>query len=106
VPKGKQGWQKGQSGNPAGRPKDPERKKLRDMAREHTQAALQTIIDVMTDPTAKPGIRLKAADILLDRGWGKAAPIVEDVAKEAEKVTVLLDIAPPEILEPLEPEPK
>ncbi|MEN6349647.1 MAG: DUF5681 domain-containing protein [Syntrophomonas sp.] len=59
----------GQSGNSSGRPKLPA--EFTELAREHTVAALQTIIDVLTDTKAKAGDRLRAAEIMLDRGWGK-----------------------------------
>lgn len=62
-------FQPGKSGNPGGRPKeDPA---LRIAAREHTEAALQVIVASMGDDDAK--VRLKAAEIILDRGYGKPA---------------------------------
>lgn len=88
-------WEKGKSGNPKGRPKDPERAKLRELARTHTESAIATLVEAMNDTSAKWVSRLKAAEILLDRGWGKATPIVEEKGDETEKVTVLIDVAPP-----------
>lgn len=90
----KAGWKPGQSGNPKGRPKDPERDKLRQMARTHTEAALNTVVDIMNDTTAKPGIRLKAAQEVLDRAWGKAAPLPPEVEEEAKTVTTMIQLDP------------
>ena len=53
---------KGQSGNPAGRPKGIEA-----LAREHTPAAIQTLVDALKSPKNC----VPAAIALLDRGWGK-----------------------------------
>ena len=88
-------WEPGKSGNPKGRPKDPARDELRQLAREYTRQALDTIVAVMNDATAKPGIRLKAADILLDRAWGKAAPVPPEVEeKETKTATTTITVAP------------
>ena len=58
----------GQSGNPSGRPKeDP---LLKEMARARTADAFQVVLACLDDDDAK--IRLKAAEIVLDRGHGKA----------------------------------
>jgi hypothetical protein len=61
-------FQPGQSGNPGGRPK--EGAELRAAARQHTQAALEAIVAGLADNDMR--IRLKAAELILDRGYGKA----------------------------------
>lgn len=62
----------GQSGNPNGRPKaDPA---LKEAARAHATAALQVFVDNLTDGNAS--VRHKAAEALLDRGFGKPVQMV------------------------------
>jgi hypothetical protein len=53
---------KGNNANPGGRPKGVEA-----IAREHTPAAIQTLVDALKSPKE----RVPAAIALLDRGWGK-----------------------------------
>ena len=69
-------WVKGQqSANPAGAPKG-----VRDVllyARSKTKEALQIAVMIMMDDAAKDQDRLKACEIVLDRGMGK--PIQNNV---------------------------
>ena len=69
-------WEKGRSGNPGGRPKgDGE---IRDLARQHTTAALRTLIEI-AEHGENESARVTAANAILDRGWGKpAVPLVRD----------------------------
>jgi Family of unknown function (DUF5681) len=62
-------FKKGQSGNPGGRPKAIA--EIRELAREHTGEAVETLMSIMTDPKAAPAARVSAANALLDRGYGK-----------------------------------
>lgn len=64
---------KGQSGNPSGRAKItlPDGRSLQELARQHTEAAVNTLILVMADKEAPPAARIGAASAILDRGWGK-----------------------------------
>jgi hypothetical protein len=62
-------FQKGQSGNPGGRPKVVA--KVRELARDHTSKAVETLVSIMTNTKAAPAARVSAANSLLDRGYGK-----------------------------------
>jgi hypothetical protein len=57
------------TGNPGGRQKSE--KTLRLLAREHTEEAVRTLVEVMQNVEASPDARVAAATALLDRGHGK-----------------------------------
>lgn len=63
----------GCSGNPAGRPRrlEVEAEAMRAMC-ELTPLAVQTLRDILESPTAKPEIKIRAAETILDRTCGKA----------------------------------
>lgn len=73
-------WLPGQTGNPGGRPKNLS--DVRDLARQHTVAAIATLATLMADEDAKPSTRVAAADALLDRAWGKPTQPIEHRAGE------------------------
>lgn len=68
-------------------------KSLAEQAREYTDKALATINEIMEDPFAEDKDRLKAADIMLDRGHGKATqavialPPTQAMREEAAKLS-------------------
>jgi Family of unknown function (DUF5681) len=63
---------KGQSGNPSGKPKTTfNGKSLTEMAREHTDKALNALVGILDDTEAPHSAKVSAAGTLLDRGWGK-----------------------------------
>jgi HEAT repeat protein len=64
---------KGQSGNPGGRPKTEIA--VRDLAREQTEAAIAALVNALS--ATNEGVRVSAAQALLDRGWGKPVATVE-----------------------------
>lgn len=61
-------WKPGKSGNPAGRPKGIEK-----LAREHTEAAIATLVRELNNPRNC----VPAAVALLDRGWGKPKQTIQ-----------------------------
>lgn len=67
-------FEKGQSGNPGGRAKVKlsDGRTLTDLAREHTEEAVQTLAKIMRDAKAPAAARVAAADKILNRGWGQA----------------------------------
>lgn len=46
---------------------------LRELAQQHTEAAVNTLIRVMNDVHAPTASQVTAANAILDRGWGKPA---------------------------------
>ena len=68
-------FKKGVSGNPKGRPKVPEETKqaFRDASKE----ACEVLVRIMNDPAAKDSDRIKASEVILDRGWGRPSQAVE-----------------------------
>jgi hypothetical protein len=65
---------KGQSGNPSGRAiyKTKTGKTLADLAREHTEEAIKTLVSIMRNEEQPAAARVGAADKILNRGWGMA----------------------------------
>jgi hypothetical protein len=63
------------SGNPGGRPK--ELGHVRDLARQHTEAAVTTLVTIMTNPVEPSRARVAAAEALLNRGWGHPSQPVD-----------------------------
>jgi len=62
-------FQKGQSGNPRGRPRVPE--EVREMARAHTEEAIKALARVLRSKRSPASAVVAAANALLDRAWGK-----------------------------------
>jgi hypothetical protein len=60
----------GQSGNPSGRPRVV--REVVDIARKHTVTAVNALARIAKDPEQDPRARVAAAQVILDRGYGKA----------------------------------
>lgn len=69
---------KGQSGNPGGRARMPA--EMVEAFREHTDTALKTLVGLMA--CEEPGVRVKACNSILDRGWGTAPQTIEIAGKD------------------------
>ena len=89
---------KGQSGNPAGKPimRLADGRTLNDLAREYTQEAVETMVEIMRDDTTPHAARLSAADKILERGWGRAKETVAIEDRAAPSID--LSDAPTEVL--------
>ena len=77
------GWfQKGRSGNPGGRKRQPE--DVKEMLKSATVPAVKLLIDTVASNTARLDIRIRAAETILDRALGKPAqPIEADINARA-----------------------
>jgi hypothetical protein len=60
---------KGTSGNPLGRPRVV--LTVRDIARDHTEEAIETLAAIMRDEVAPAAARISACTELLNRGHGR-----------------------------------
>lgn len=80
----------GQSGNPGGRPKNTqERKDALAAIRSLAPNAADVIAQILADEKAPPAVRLKAANDVLDRTYGKAEATVH---LDADKAKLASDI--------------
>ena len=66
---------KGISGNPSGKP--PVAAEVKEMFRNATIPAVQLLIDTINDIEAKQETRIRCAEIVLDRMFGKAVQPLE-----------------------------
>ena len=95
-------FQPGTSGNPGGRPKGLS--EVIALAREHTELAITTLVDIAKQTKAAPAARVAAASALLDRGWGKPAQAIQATTTNASAVVMLGKGDPVEIAEHLPPD--
>lgn len=77
----------GQSGNPSGRPKIPD--DVKQMFREATPRACEVLCQIINDEGARDSDRIKAAEVIMDRAWGKAVQAVDVDAKNIPQVVIV-----------------
>jgi len=85
-------FQKGQSGNPGGRPHrvTSDGRTLKQICRDHTDDAIKTLVDILRE--GSEGSKLTAAKELLDRGWGRATqPVSGD--DDAAPIRTAVDVS-------------
>ena len=75
-------WKKGVSANPAGRPKKSDAEKNANknalaLIKLHTVDAVKTVLAVMENAKTRPADRLRAAELILERAYGKAPATVQ-----------------------------
>ena len=76
-------FQKGQSGNPGGRPKlPPEVHEVRALAREYTIEALEGLMAIARSKKAPAAARVAAYRDVIDRGHGRPTQAVEVTGKD------------------------
>ena len=83
-------WAPGRSPNHGGRPKifaD-----IRDLARQHTRAALETLVEICRYGKNESA-RVAAANSLLDRGWGRPPVSLELREPEPQHIIELIEDA-------------
>ena len=71
----------GISGNPGGRPREVG--DVREIARDHTEEAVETLVDLMRHAKSDAA-RGTAAQALLDRGYGKSVAVAMDIVDEGQ----------------------
>lgn len=73
---------------------------VRELARQYTEEAIKTLYQVMMN--GRDNARVAAADVILDRGWGKAPQRYEDENGNAVApvLQVQVNIRKPEDLAP------
>ncbi len=71
----------GISGNPGGRPREVGH--VRELAREHSDEAIETLVDLMCHAKSDAA-RGAAAQALLDRGYGKSVAVSMETADEGQ----------------------
>lgn len=81
----------GQSGNPSGRPKTDVI--IREIAREHTNDAIRTLVEITNNRKVSASARVQAANALLDRGWGKPTQYAQNVSVRASLEDFLDQVA-------------
>jgi hypothetical protein len=68
-------FEKGKSGNPGGRPKMSQ--DVKEMLKAAAPQAAALLIEIVNNPNARMDLRVKCAETLMDRVYGKAVQPIE-----------------------------
>lgn len=62
------------------------------LARDCTDDAVKLLKETMNDSTVDRAVRLRAAEELLNRGWGRAAQIVDITSTEDRSLNLTIEV--------------
>lgn len=68
------------------------------LSRAHTKEAIGAVVEILRDKSAFPGDRLKAAQILLDRGHGKPTNVTVSVPAKRATAQQLINMTEADLL--------
>lgn len=75
------------------------------IARDHAEEALGVMVDVMRDPLSEPRDRLKAANDLLERGYGKATQAIIAIPATKKMIEQAAAMSDEQLMEVIRAEP-
>lgn len=94
-------WMRGVSGNPGGRPKGAVRR-IRGLCREAAEPIIREMIDLALDPNQRARDRMSAANLVLDRGLGRATfEMPDDDEEPLDQKARILKLMTPQLREHL-----
>jgi hypothetical protein len=79
-------FKKGVSGNPGGRSKMPS--EVKRVLEKNTLRAIECVLQIMNDVKNKASDRIKAAEFIVDRAYGRPAQLVEHSGDAENPITV------------------
>lgn len=88
----------GESGNPSGRPKVPT--EVKEILKAAAPGAAKLLVEMVADEAQKPELRIKCAETVLDRVYGKAVQPIDGVLDVSARM-LLGDLDPDKALEAL-----